>query len=173
MCHWSVKKPVRDRWQRLVHSQNGETPLFPSTADRPTMRQNRQTPLMSVCCLSGESERVSVRQTGRVAYSTSASERSHSCLVPGRPLFFFFPFPISILIQWLVLVSVSKLSSLETVLVYLRFWKCGVTVAGCWCSATVGPLHIGCPSLRSVFFLSSAHHLCDVQIYEKRCVIFH
>lgn len=57
---------------------------------------------------------MSVSQTGRVAYSTSAQEGSH------RRYWLFGAvtvFSISILIQWLVLVSVLNLSRLATVFV--------------------------------------------------------
>lgn len=89
--------------------------LFPACARRcrcfrpqqtdPPRDRTQKLLLMSVCCLRGESERVSVSLTGRVAYSTSALEGS---------LVLISYFDISILIQWLALVSVLNLSRLTT-----------------------------------------------------------
>ena len=104
---------------------------------------------------------MSVSQTGRVAYSTQAWEGSHrQYLLFGAVTVKVFFFSISILIQWLVLVSVLNLSRLATVFVRaftcvcvcVYIWKresARMTVSGCWSSATVMLLHLTVPHFLS------------------------
>lgn len=167
-CHWSIRNrnemddkgsfPAIAEWCRCSLLRQTDPPW--DITDKPHWRQ-------FVVCVENQRGCQSVRQsslqynsTGRIPQMILAVWCC-DCLV-----FFFFFFSISILIQWLVLVSVLNLSRLQTV-----FMRACTSVCACVC------VHFeseGLPEWQSLVVdaqplwcccISSVHHFGAVSVY--------
>lgn len=136
---------------------SAEALLLSSTVDRPT-RETEESSYWCrfAVCQENQSECQSVRQAGRVACTvvhqlrSDSSDDTGSLVLSLLSLDFFF-FSISILIQWLALVSVLNLSRLATV--SMRASECSWKWAADFCLLRLslcGAVVFECPLLASM-----------------------
>lgn len=163
-CSWTTEERVTEAYRRRMTKARSQ-PSVP-VHHRRTRRETEQTNPTDVSLLSVWRIREGVSQADRQSSRQSISRGGIPQMIPAvccwdcRLLcfvWFLLSFPISILIEWLALVScrVGKLNFCICASESLR-----VTVAGCRRSAAVGLLRIERPSLSS-----SAHRLNNVCKY--------